>query len=299
MNIKHIAILGTSTIVLGATTLPHSIGLETYRKFKAKYRMNQTEEPVKKKYKKMFEEVMDDLKLEEEEKKNLKIFNVFGYNMFNAGSTSSKYGGVIGIPMNFGYTDVNTVDKDNIFLMDKPVNWEQQAATDFLNSLILSDNAKKFALAQEILKVKDNNLLLLATDTLMNLGAIIITYNLLHKLFKISQRKRLIRYSFHFIATIVGSLIFIGCTDMRNYMIEMKVDEKLAQVNPKYIEGGKEFYNKLLSRNIALRTLLGESGQKLFTVDGNEKIFLWPKRVPIFDKKFFFESKMENTEQLV
>ncbi|XP_043264716.1 transmembrane protein 177 [Colletes gigas] len=299
MTIKHIAILGTTTIVLGATTVPHSIGLETYRKLRAKYRMNKTEEPVKRKYKNIFQEVMDDLKLEEEEKKKLQIFNVIGYDMFHAGSTSSKYGGAIGIPMHFQYTDVNSVDKDNIYLMDKPVDWGQRAGTNFLNSLILSDDAKKFAIAQEILKVKGNQLLNLAVETLINIGIVIIVYNLLYKGFKISQRKKLVRYSFHIIATMLGSLLYRASAVMRNYTFEMKIDEQLAQLNPKYIEGGKEFYSKLLSRNIALRTLLGETGPKLFTVDGNEKMFLWPRTVSIFDKKFFFESRMENTEQLV
>ncbi|XP_053983703.1 transmembrane protein 177 [Hylaeus volcanicus] len=289
IGLRHIVTMGACTFASAVTIFPQTSGLELYRQFKAKYRLDQSEEPVKEKFKIMFEEVMNDLKLNQKQREKLRIFNVYGYDVFHAGTMLGKRGGVVGIPINFEYESVDTINKNDIKLSDKPIPWHQQEAKDFLESLVLSENAKKFALAREILKLRDNSI---EMDTLRYLSHFLLLffiYNTFHKGMKLSERK-IARFMIASAACVGGIASFIGLYNSNQNARDIKVDTKLSILGPEYIEGGKEFYEKLLKRNIALRTLLGENGKKLFTTNGNEIYFLWPNRLSIHNRKNFLES---------
>ncbi|XP_053997816.1 transmembrane protein 177 [Hylaeus anthracinus] len=289
ISLRHIVAMGACTFASAVTIFPHTRGLELYRQFKAKYRLDQSEEPVKEKFKIMFEEVMNDLKLNQEQREKLRIFNVCGYDVFHAGTLSRKRGGVVGIPMNFDYESVDTINKNDIILNDKPIPWHQQEAKDFLESLVLSENAKKFALAREILKVREHSI---EMDTISCLGHFLLLffiYDTFHKRMVLSERK-VARFMIASAVCVGGIASFFGLYNSNQYTNDFKVDTKLSKLGPEYIEGGKEFYEKLLKRNIALRTLLGKNGEKLFTKNGNEIYFLWSKRLSIHDRRNFLES---------
>ena len=57
--------------------------------------------------------------------------------------------------------------------------------------------------------------------------------------------------------------------DAYNRYIEKELDARAAGISPDYAEGGVEYYNKLLQRNIALRELLGEEGRSQYTMRGD------------------------------
>ncbi|XP_015436528.1 PREDICTED: transmembrane protein 177 [Dufourea novaeangliae] len=300
MSLRHFVLLGSTVGASCAIALPNTYFLEKYRQIRAKYRIDQTEITVSEKCQKRFQEVLDDLKLSEELKERIKLFHVYGNNVFSAGTLHKHHGLVIGIPMNFEYENIDSIDKDMRFLENKFVDWNSKIAKDFLKSLIFSENAQKFSIAREILMTKQSDQRLCLLQLFMHITIVYGLYDMIVcRPSKLSPRKNLIRYVFGSIFFIVGIAVWIAIRDLSVYESEIKVDELLSKLGPKYIQGGNEFYNKLLNRNIALRSLLGDDGKKLFTVNGNDNYLIRHRGVPLFYRKSYFDSKLQNIEQLI
>lgn len=63
-------------------------------------------------------------------------------------------------------------------------------------------------------------------------------------------------------------------------------DGAAAAMGMSYMEGGVEFYSKILGRNVALRQLMGKDGEKLYTVMGNDEVsdgVRWVMRFDVSD----------------
>lgn len=66
---------------------------------------------------------------------------------------------------------------------------------------------------------------------------------------------------------------------------EKWADNKVGSIGLNYAQGGVEFYAKTLQRNIALRSLMGSSGEKKYTFYGNDVEFVRQKHVPFTERK--------------
>ena len=51
--------------------------------------------------------------------------------------------------------------------------------------------------------------------------------------------------------------------------MEKALDKAAAGVSPEYSQGGVEYYNKILQRNVAIREFQGETGRSLYTGKGD------------------------------
>lgn len=148
------------------------------------------------------------------------------------------------------------------------------------SSLILSDSAQKFAIAREIVKANSHQVSILSA---LNASAIAayyyFTYHFNRK-GKFFQRPLPLRVGIY---SIIGSIAFtmwMFIKDFSTYNFEETADEKAASLSEEYAQGALEFYTKILQRNIALRSLLGEEGPKLFTASGNVVETFRTKHVP-------------------
>jgi hypothetical protein len=63
--------------------------------------------------------VESDLKLEEKTTKKIEYFTVFGFDVFNAGSTTYRTGALVGLPLSFSYKSSDDIDKKNIMVIDR------------------------------------------------------------------------------------------------------------------------------------------------------------------------------------
>lgn len=63
-----------------------------------------------------YNKALDLLKVSDFDRRLLKPFTVFGFDMWSAGSLQSKWGGIVGIPINFTYLDGNTIAKHDILV---------------------------------------------------------------------------------------------------------------------------------------------------------------------------------------
>ncbi len=121
------------------------------------------------------------------------------------------------------------------------------------------------------------------TQSFLNGGAVVayyvMAYNFNRKanLFARPLQIRLTLYTL--LGTIVGTT-WLLIKDFLTYHWEEKADEAAAGISEEYAQGAFEFYTKILKRNLAMRSLLGDEGPKLFTALGNDRETFRTKHVP-------------------
>lgn len=280
----------TSSLVLLAHTLPHTIFLDQYEGVLHLYKHGFSV-PLTDKLKKRFEKTLDLLEVEEQDRFLYKPFAAYGFDIFSLGTSYSKFGVRVGLPAHFFYDDESSVDKTAIKLRDESVVWESDEGKMLLKSLVLSENAQIYAIAREI-KFRDTLKQLI--DTIVGVVSVAGTYglaNTLNQKFNLYSKPRPFRV---FMYCLIGAFSFGSyalCKDVSQVYYETEIDKKLKEKNPVFAEGGKEFYNKLITRNIALRKLLGKEGERTYTALGNENYLFRYKHKPVVDRKLFFEEK--------
>lgn len=161
-----------------------------------------------------------------------------------------------------------------------------------LDSLTLSENAQIFAIAREVLYLKSVKILL---DCFYASSTFILMYGLGHRLnekYNLYPKPLFLRSIMYTIIGVFGYGLYSFLTDFTQIQYDIKVDKELCDKNPIFMEGGKEFYEKTITRNIALRKLMGPLGEKYYSVMGNENFFLRQKRLPLIVRKSYFESKL-------
>lgn len=73
------------------------------------------------------------------------------------GSTSSGFGGYIGIPINYLYETTNDVDKVNLKMGRESINWNSQYGQLLEKSLVLTEDEKEFGLLKAAFELRNNN----------------------------------------------------------------------------------------------------------------------------------------------
>lgn len=78
----------------------------------------------------------------------------------------------------------------------------------------------------------------------------------------------------------MGMTCFLLFKDTCTLLLEDRVERNVAALGEEYVQGGVEYYEKILKRNIALRTLLGSQGEKRFTACGNDNTLFRTRTLP-------------------
>ncbi|XP_011495048.1 PREDICTED: transmembrane protein 177 [Ceratosolen solmsi marchali] len=268
--------------------LPHSIYLEKYKKL---FHLQKYGDPVllTKKIENLYNEVLNDLNIVDKPKNLYRPFPCIGFNVCQAGLNTNKFGSVIGLPVNYAYEDRSSVDVLQLRLgyKQEKLNVYHPAASSLVDSLLLSDKAKKFGIAREIMMNQQNLQLYrcMETPSMILATAFCCEYARIQLARSVSLT---LKFSVYGIITLVGYGIWFQIRDGLNTYYEKLVDKNLAELNLDYVEGGKEFYEKQLQKNIALRALLGDRGVKEYNKDGDEIITIRRKRTPLTERKQFF-----------
>ena len=91
------------------------------------------------------------MEVSEKESETIRWFTALGYDPIHGGYLSSKMGAIIRLPATFSYQSTDDVDRTTINMYrDKSICWSSEAGTVLTNSLLLSDSARKFAIAREV-----------------------------------------------------------------------------------------------------------------------------------------------------
>ncbi|KAK0098246.1 hypothetical protein PV326_010145 [Microctonus aethiopoides] len=279
--------------VFSVSYLPKSLFLDKYHDFVTVRKYN---EPlsVTPHLQKLWTEVLHDLNLSEFYKLLLKPFMVCGFDVWHEGSLRTKYGSIIGLPVNFTYHDIESIDKNQIIINNEPLNLSRDDAKKFLESFLLSDDGKKYAIAHEILMTDNYNIVIQSVVSALLTGGVYVLSAHLNESLSMFDKPRTIRVVMYLVIASFFWGVWAMQKDILTRRYESSVDEKISQLGPKYVKGAVEFYDKMLQRNIALRTLLGTQGEKAYTCKGNEQFIIRMKKLPITHRKNFFEEKLKN-----
>ena len=148
------------------------------------------------------------------------------------------------------------------------------------SSLVLSDAAQKYAIAREVSKSTSHQVMI---QTFLNGGAVsayyYFTYSFNRKA-NMFARPLQIRVTLYTLLGAIMGTTWLLFKDFLTYHWEEKADEEAASISDEYAQGALEFYTKILKRNVAMRSLLGDDGPKLFTALGNDRELFRTKHVP-------------------
>lgn len=116
--------------------------------------------PVPQKVLDRVEDAMDKLKVHEFERKLIKPFTVFGFDLFQAGSTKYRSGAILGIPVNYCYNNINEINRNEVRFRNEEINWNSESGKLLQEAIILTEDEKVFGLCSSILQVQTHRVLL-------------------------------------------------------------------------------------------------------------------------------------------
>lgn len=235
---------------------------------------------------------MDDLKVPEDVRANLKLFTVNGFDVFHAGTTVLPSGALVGVPTNFEYEVKEDIDASTLLIRSKHIDWSKPDGQSLLSSLTLSEDARKFAIGREIVRCQTAEPIINALAPPICVGAAYVIGQRVNVVLNGFARPLSFRISLYALAGLftLGNWIFVKDATTVHY--DAVCDAEMSKLGKEYVRGGQEFYDKLLRRNVALRNLLGREGTKLYSAIGNEQFVIRHKQLPLVHRKLYFDELM-------
>lgn len=189
----------------------------------------------------------------------------------------------VGLPFYFDYNSVKNIDKHEIGLFGHSPNWKSLDGKEFLKNLVLTEKAKKYAIAEQIrLATSWTN------NWVFDLGPLFAGFYasgiyLRQEWYYKTTRKDLssgIRFCRAFgWAMLLYSVAFLLFYRLEDTFGNREVDKFLEELkgNQDYIDGGIEYYIKQQKRNKIQRTWFGEDGSFFFKANGDVRKWLCAK----------------------
>ncbi|XP_011197420.2 transmembrane protein 177 [Bactrocera dorsalis] len=293
---RNVVLYATGATTLGlfvVNFMPHTICLKYYKDFVQCYQ-NGIPRPVTEKVKERLEKALDVLQVEAYERKIIKPFTVFGFDLFQAGSTKYRFGGALGIPVNYAYSDPKDINRQDIRFRDQTIDWNTDAGKLLQDAIVLTEDEQLFGLCKSVLQLQTHRVLLnslfpsISFLTMYTIGHYLnLRMNLLAGPFSL----RLVMYTILGLFG-VGSWSFMK--DFNQVRYDTEIDKKLCNLGPQYVEAGASYYGKLLKKNMALRELIGDD---TYSARGNVNYFLRQKSLPLTVHKSYFEEKLQELRQ--
>ncbi|XP_053688140.1 transmembrane protein 177 [Sabethes cyaneus] len=284
---RRLVFYGSTTIVIGLFAghyVPHTIAVSYIKDLFQAYKNGEKQLPSDK-IQERFNRAVALLKLSDFEQKYVSSFIVQGFDVYNAGSMKSRFGGVVGIPANFEYTSAADIEKQDVVLQGRKINWSSEGGKLLEECLVLSEDEQVFAIAREMLTLNSQKRLI---QSIIPATVWYFTYNLASL---VNSRNNLyvrpfsLRCLLYIICGTFGFGVYSFATDITEVHYETSADRKLAALGPDMVNAGAGFYDKVLKKNIAMRKLTGDD---YYTAGGNVNYMLRQKAVPLTSRKDFF-----------
>lgn len=202
---------------------------------------------------------------------NFSAFASFGFHPVGAGLPWLPAGAQIGIPANFNSTadDPSGITDRTIFINGKAVEWDSDSGVALREALLFSPDAQKFALAREVARLQCGGPVMGAAVAPSCLAGVWVYSVVLKQLLGLHAGPVVVRGAVNVVALGLGAVSYFLTSDAVNQWIDYSSDRRAAGVSRDYAKGGVEFYDKILSRNKTLRSLMGEKGEQMYAPSGN------------------------------
>jgi len=293
-NVTFYASVAASIGAFSINFFPDTFLLWKHRDIVAAYKDGEKRE-VSDTIKKRFEFAVELLKVPDFERKHIKPFVVTGFDLYHIGSTKFRFGGLLGIPVNYTYTAPADISKSSITIRGQPIDWNSHGGKLLEQSLVLSDDEQVFGILREILQLWNNSVYLNSSYSTGSVVAYYIATNTLNSKLRLFSRPLSLRVVMYGIVGFFMYGVYSFLTDFTQVKYDKGTDETLAALGRTYIEAGIRFYDKILKKNIACRELTGDESE--YTALGNENFLFRQKRVPLTSRKAFFEEKLKELDE--
>lgn len=203
--------------------------------------------------------------------KNFSAFASFGFHPVGAGVPWLPAGAQIGLPANFNSTvdDPSGITNRTVFINGKAVDWSSDAGSALKEALVFSLEAQKFAIAREVARLQSGGPVVSAAVAPLCLGGVWVYSVVLKQMFGLHVGPALFRGGVNVVALGLGAVSYFLTSDAVSQWIDFSSDRRAAGVSRDYAQGGVEFYDKILSRNKTLRSLMGRQGEDMYAPSGN------------------------------
>ncbi|XP_024245519.1 transmembrane protein 177 [Oncorhynchus tshawytscha] len=198
-------------------------------------------------------------------------FASFGFHPVGAGVPWLPSGAQIGIPANFNSTldDPAGITNRSILINGEKVEWDSVIGTALKDALVLSPEAQKFAVAREVARLEVGGPVLNAAVAPFCLAGVMVYSVTLKQIFRLHIGPVIFRGVVNVVALGLGAVSYFLTSDAVSQWLDYKSDRRAAGLSKIYAKGGVEFYNKILSRNKTLRSLMGQKGEEMYAPSGN------------------------------
>ncbi|XP_055086586.1 transmembrane protein 177 isoform X2 [Periophthalmus magnuspinnatus] len=198
-------------------------------------------------------------------------FASFGFHPVGAGLPLLPSGVRVGIPANFNSSEEDTtgITDRTIFINGRAVDWSSATGSALRHALLLSEHAQKFALAREVARLDGYLPVMSAAVAPVCVGGVWVYSVLLKQLFRLHSGPVVFRAAVNALSLCLGAVSYLLCSDAVGQFVDYSSDRRAAAVSPHYANGGVEFYDKILSRNRTLRSLMGQKGEEMYAPNGN------------------------------
>ncbi|XP_052248084.1 transmembrane protein 177-like isoform X1 [Dreissena polymorpha] len=213
----------------------------------------------------------------------IKFFLAETSEVYSRGSTKTRPCGFIGIPKHFLYQDTKDVRLEELPFPDTKDILDSDKQERLKESLCLSEQAKKFALTSEINSINTYYIHFKFFDFLPLLTG--FTYTWVAVSDKLNRVPPLAQIGLICVIALLWTTIGYLFEDMYEQYRINKADRRTAALGDEYIQGGIEYFEKLLIRNQIVRETELISGKAPYNEDG-ERINKWYEYGrPFFNKR--------------
>lgn len=249
--------------------------------------------------------VIQDLELSKEEVENLSVFMMNGHgepNSWGALTESSK--AMLGLPFWFKFKDPEEVPLKQMqfgrqgTMVTKELSDQEESsehAKNLANGMALSDQAKKFGIAREIIKVKELKPYILqgalSSVSVMACHTVARMINNKKRLFYLAP---IFRGANYIMTMNLTFMCYWLVKDGLNRRTQGLMDQQAASISRQYAEGGIEYYTKQMMRNAAQRELV-LGADKIYNLNGEEGYELIRKRnKPLAERRGICEEALKS-----
>jgi len=170
-------------------------------------------------------------------------------------------------------------------------NDKSESGQQFIESLILSEPAKKYSIAREIFLTDNMRIFIKSISFSVILLPMYILGNTLLK--ALPAKKLKMKALTFFLLCNVGVFIWLLTRVVVENFFQNEADKIVANINEDYTRGGIEYYQKLIQRNLALRNIL-PNGKNMYSEQGNKLAFISVfSPLPLTYRKKHLEYKLE------
>ncbi|KAK1165883.1 transmembrane protein 177-like [Acipenser oxyrinchus oxyrinchus] len=274
--------------------LYHVFPKETYRKL---YQAWYKGEPVSlsDKLQSTFQEVLKDAGVSSPQ--SYSAFAAFGFHPVGAGIPRTPAGAHVGIPANFNSTaeDAGGITNRVVLINGKEVDWDSSVGRSLKEALTFSREAQKFSVAREVVGLESGGPVLHAAVAPVCVAGTCFSAVAIKQMFSLYTGPVVLRGLLNVAVAASGAACYFLSSDAVSQWLDYRSDRKAAGISKEYTRGGVEFYDKILSRNKILRSLMGKSGEEMYAPSGNLLPAHWIrlKHAPYTSRKAAIVSLLE------